>query len=390
MPQVKKLVTAFFGRVPCSRVRTARQVVTVVASAATAAGEERIIGSAFQLELGKDNTPPEWVRLIPPGTFSLNDGRGPFHNRQPDQVVASTLTWLGGRDAGADYDHATEYTEQTGQAAIASGWVKDWRVRDGAVEARVEWTALAAQRIRDREYRYLSPVFDASKSTGEVLRIQRFALTNKPSINDLPAIAASQAKKKENDLDLLTLIASALGMPGATAEAVIAFATTLKKNQDAIIASSGLKADASADTIIAALRDKPDAGKWIAAAEHQRITGELTTVTAARDELQKKLAQGEIDAVIAQAMKDGKVVKSGKDYWEKVCAAAGSAAPLQEYLKTAVVIVKPGQEPVPDGDPSTITAATLSQEQKDYCTAHGIDQEAFAKSLQTIVASSAT
>jgi phage I-like protein len=364
-------------------------VVTVVASAATAS-EQTVIGSAVALELGKDNTPPEWIRLIPPGTFTLNDGRGPYHNRQPDQVIAETLTSLGGRDAGGDYDHATEYTEQTGQPAIASAWIKDWRVRDGAIEARTEWTERAARRIRAREYRYLSPVFDVRKSTGEVLRIKRFALTNKPSINDLPAIAASQAKKKENDLDLLTLIASALGMPGATADAVVVAVTNMKKNLDSVVASSGLKADASAETIIAALRDKPDAAKWIAATEYQRVTGELQTINAARDELQKKVARGEIESVIAQAMKDGKVVTSSKDYWTQVCASAGSAAPLVEFLKTAPVIVKPGQEPLPEGDPAKITAATLSQDQKDYCAAYGIDPEGFAKSLQTIVASSAT
>ncbi len=385
MAKVKELLRSLFvGRLACS------PLMTVAAASAAATHEQTIVGASQLLELGQGDAPPEWVRLIPAGTFQLNDGRGPFHNPSPDEVIANTRTALAGRDANGDYDHATEYTAKTGAPALASGWIKDWRVTAGAIEARVQWTALAARRIRGREYRYVSPVFDTDKKTGRVVRVRRFALTNDPAIDDLPAIAAAAQPSEENDVSLAKLIASALGLAETATEAeLVTGVTTLRQRHDQVVAASGLKADASTDTIVAALRAQPDAAKWIAASEYQRVTGELTTVTAARDALAQKVTGAETATVIADAIKAGKLTPAQKPYWEKVCAAAGSAEPLQEFLKTAVVIVRPGEEPRREGDPDVITAATLSDEQKAYCAQHNIDPKAFAAELTKIVAASA-
>jgi phage I-like protein len=384
MTAVKNHVPTLPGRLPCSPFAPARLQTVVASQAAT---EQTIVGASTEIALGQDNSPPEWVQLIPPGSFSLNDGRGTFHNPLPDQVIAATQAWLGGRETCCDYDHASEYTTKTGQKAVAAGWIKDWRVRNGAVEARMEWTKTAATHITDKDYRYISPVFDADKKTNRVIRVQRFALTNSPSINDLPAIAAHQTKTTETDLDkFLPLIAQALGLAGdATETAVIAAASSMKGRLDTVVSAAVLKADATADTIIASLREKPDAAKWIAASEYQRVTGELSTVKAAQADMTKKLATDETETVLAAAIKEGKVTPGGKDYWTSVCAAAGSADPLKNFLKTAPFVVKPGKE-AETADPNLITASTLSEEQKLYCAQHNIDTEKFAANLKTIVA----
>jgi phage I-like protein len=293
------------------------------------------------------------VQLIPAGTFQFNDGRGQYHNTAPDQVIANTRSYLDGREANADYDHATEYVAKTGQPAIAAGWIKDWRVADGAVEARVEWTALAAQRIRDGEYRYVSPVFDAAKGDGQVVRLRRFALTNNPAINALPAIAASQ---EESEVELKKLIASVLG----------------------------LVEDASTETITATLRDKLDPAKWISAEQHQKLSADLQAVAASRDELQKKLVDIDIDTVISTAMREGRLLPYQRPYWESLCASAHSADPAREYFKTAAVIVKPGEETVFASRhiPETkITAATLTDEQREEARRYGVRDESYAKAL---------
>lgn len=385
MTNVKNHVSRFPGRLPCSPFAPARLVTVVAASAA--ATEQTIVGAAMEISLGQDNTPPEWVRLIPAGTFTLNDGRGTFHNPTPDQVITATKAWLGGREASGDFDHATEYVEKTGGKAVAAAWIKDWRIQAGAIDARVEWTKTATAHLADKDYRYLSPVFDASRDGNRVLRVRRFALTNNPAINELPAIAASQSQTMENDLDkFLTLIASALGLSSELTEAsVIAAAASMRSRLDTVVSAAALKADATAETIVASLRDKPDAAKWIAASEHQRVTAELVTVAAARDELQKKRSTDEVETVLAAAIKEGKVTPGGKAYWTEACASAGSAAPLKKYLETAVVVVTPGKE-AENPDPSLITAATLSAEQKLYCSQHSIDPKKFAENLKTIVA----
>jgi phage I-like protein len=329
------------------------------------------------------------VRLIPPGSFTLNDSRGTFHNTAPDQVIAATRSWLGNsREAVADYEHQTDYPKLRGPdgKAKAAGWIKDWRITDGAVEARVEWTDTAAQEIKAKEYRYVSPVFDFDKSSRRVIRVKRFALTNDPAINDLPAIAATHQQQETHDVDS-KLLAQALGLPDTSTDAeLLASVGTLRQTNIAVVTASGLAAGASSDTIVAALRDKPDTSKWIAATEYQRVTGELATVTASLATFQKKASTDEIETVFAAALKEGKVLPAQKDYWVQVCSEKGNADPLKNFLKGAAVIVKPGEEPRKPGDPTTITAATLTQEQKDVCAAMGIKPEDFAKNLATIVA----
>jgi phage I-like protein len=353
----------------------------------------RIVGAALALALGQSGEPPEWVRLIPPGTFQTNDGRGPFHNMAPDKAIANTLAWLGGREAPAYYDHLSEYVEKTGQPAIAAGWIKDWRVaQDGAIEAKVDWTKLADQRIRDKEYRYLSPVFATDKKTAQVVQLFGFALTNQPAINDLPALAAAQEHNPPKETDVSKLIAQALGLPETATEAeLVAAATNLRQNQERVVTAAGLKAFENADTVIAALRDKPDAAKWIAASEHARVTGELSTLTAAHAELKKKLAGDDAEAVFAAALKAGQVTPGAKDYWITTCAAAGSADPLKEFLKvapkgSAVPLDESGARRAAGDTATVVTAAQLNAQELEHCTKFGLKPESYARELTKTLA----
>ena len=46
---------------------------------------------------------PEWIELLPSGTFSGRDGRGPWHCT-PSDVIARTREYQGGVDIPVDYD----------------------------------------------------------------------------------------------------------------------------------------------------------------------------------------------------------------------------------------------------------------------------------------------
>ena len=364
---------------------------SMVACAATAPFDGALVIGAMQpLTLGASSAPPEWVTLIPAGTFSTNDGRGPFHNPDPDQVIARTRARLGGREAPADYDHLSEYVEQTGQPAKAAGWIKDWRVVDGAIQARVEWTAAATAAISAKEYRYVSPVFstDDKDPKGNVVSIRGFALVNRPA-RDLPAIAAAHRQTEESTVSLHKIIAQALGLAETVSEAeLVAAVTTTKKNFDGVVTASGLTAGVSAETIVVALRDKPDAAKWIAASEHQATTAALATITAERDTLLTKAAGLDTETVIAAALKEGKLVPAQKAYWTQICAAAKSSDPLVEYLKTAPVVVELGTETGTKKPPAAahqegtvVTAAELNAAEKAHCKKFGLSHEGYANSV---------
>ncbi|HJU10758.1 MAG TPA: phage protease [Candidatus Binataceae bacterium] len=146
--------------------------------------------SRCAIAISTDNA-PEWIELIPAGKFSAADGRGPFENADPDSVVAASLAKMPPVGLVLDYDHSTDLAAPEGRPAPAAGWLKQFKVDNGAIFARVEWTIDAAEAIKARKYRYVSPVFEHSKD-GKIERILRAALTNNPALINLPALAQSE------------------------------------------------------------------------------------------------------------------------------------------------------------------------------------------------------
>ncbi len=134
---------------------------------------------------------PEWIELIPAGRFSAIDGRGPFENSDPDQIVTASVARMPQAGLVLDYDHSTDLAAPRGRPAPAAGWIKELKVERGAIFARIEWTADAAEAVKSKKWRYVSPVFEHDKN-GAVRRILRAALTNNPALTELPAIAAAR------------------------------------------------------------------------------------------------------------------------------------------------------------------------------------------------------
>lgn len=101
-----------------------------------------------------------------------------------------------GTDLPVDYEHQTlggPYSSPTGQAP-AAGWIKalkavspagasvDETEAEPGLWAEVQWTAEALEKLRTREYRYLSPVALVRRKDRRLVGIHSVALTNKPAI----------------------------------------------------------------------------------------------------------------------------------------------------------------------------------------------------------------
>jgi hypothetical protein len=106
-------------------------------------------------------------------------------------------------DTVIDYEHASEHPEEAGGGPIpAAGWIKavdDAPDANGVLWGQAEFTPRAQKMIADKEYRYFSPVIDwgaRDKSTGEPqgATLTSAALTNRPFLEGLPAIAMSDAE----------------------------------------------------------------------------------------------------------------------------------------------------------------------------------------------------
>jgi len=147
---------------------------------------------------------PEWIGLIPAGDIDTRDERA-YVNDDPKTVIAATEALRMEVGLPIDYDHATDLAAPNGRPAPAAGWLKEFKIRDGAIFARVEWTEAGRKAVTSGEYRYVSPVFDYSKKTGRITRILRAALTNNPALYASAIASRQSTKQSEGSMATATL-----------------------------------------------------------------------------------------------------------------------------------------------------------------------------------------
>ncbi len=98
-----------------------------------------------------------------------------------------------------DFDHASGDPGATAPGASrAAGWVKDIELDDAGLWAVIEWTAEAAELIKAKQYRFISPEFDLNypnKETGKKVgpTMLTIALTNRPFLEGMQPVVLSDA-----------------------------------------------------------------------------------------------------------------------------------------------------------------------------------------------------
>lgn len=285
--------------------------------------------SLFSAEID-GGTVPEWVHLVPAGTFQGRDGRGPYV-ADLKAVVQRTWKHHKGTDIVVDYEHQTHHAAKNGAPALAAGWVKDLEVRSDGVWGRVEWTAAARSRIAGREYRYTSPALTHSQSKPhQVGIILNVGLVNQPN------------------LELVALNSATL--PGAPAMSL----------KDKIAAALDLDMDAADDEVVSTLHARldgagqPDPRFWVPRDQVERMIrdSQAHQVTAH--------AAG-TDRLVSDAIKDGKLPPALKDWAMALCSA--DPASFTNFVSNAPQIITPGADPrfaraVPDADAVSTHAAS--------------------------------
>lgn len=202
-------------------------------------------------------------------------------------------------DTPVDYEHNS--LNMFAAEAPAAGWISDFRVNSAGSEgprtlqALIGWNARAAEQIRNREYRYLSPVIvfnSRDRKTGKDRGawIHSVALTNVPFLDELPEVKINS-------------MARALGLRVHEPETQPMFT---EKQYAELAIKLGLKPEATPDQILVALssmRDEHVALRRICEAleldpdtECARAEGEIL---ALRD--RAEAAEGELVAARASA-----------------------------------------------------------------------------------------
>ncbi|SHG64971.1 Mu-like prophage I protein [Pantoea sesami] len=305
-----------------------------------------LLALCFQLPDLADDALPEWLPMIPAGTFTGRDGRS-WVNNNPQAVIRATLSYP---KLPFDIEHATELKGPKGDEAPAFAWLDDYRVRDdGVIEAHIEWTSEGAALVRGKKYRYYSPAFGFT-ADGQVTRLSSAGLTNKPNL-DLPAL-----NSEENTMTVPVQIVTVLGLaPTASAD-------------DAVKAIQQLK---NSELVALNRAENPDLTKFIPVETHQ-----LTLNRAESAEAQlSAIAIKEAEQLVDSAIEAGKVAPANREMYLATCRSEDGRKQFAEFVKGAPVIVS--KDPSGRKDPGSNTDVTLSDEDLAMCRQLGISQEEF-------------
>ena len=270
---------------------------------------------------------PSEIKILPlgrvhsqKGDFTVDDEsveliRKQFKDRKLDLVI--------------DYEHQTLADVQ----APAGGWIKDIYKGDDALIAKVEWTPKATEYLKNKEYRYLSPVVMVRKRDQKATALHSVALTNTPAIDGMFPVVNSLTIEDYSEggttMDLKE-IAKALGLPETATEEEIKKAVEeagkaaqkVKEMEEKGDGSTGEGEDAPAEvvansTILKLLElDENAKTEDVAASIMALKAGGDKTTAATVLALKEKIERKEADEAVQLALKEGKITAAQTE-WAK-------------------------------------------------------------------------
>lgn len=303
-----------------------------------------LLALCFELPQMQADTPlPEWLPVIPAGTFSGRDGRT-WINSAPQSVVTASFRYP---KLPVDIEHATEIKGPKGEEAPAYAWVDTMRVNDdGSIDARVEWTQDGEALIRSKKYRYYSPAF-FNAADGQVTRLSSIGLTNKPNLY-FPAL------NQENPVMTVPVrIVTALGLTASASE------------EDVVTAIQQMK---DRETVALNRAENPDLTKFIPVETHQLALNRAETAESRLRALDDKAAEDLVDAAIAA----GKVAPANREMYLSTCRSEAGREQFAGFVKTAPVLVNT-ETSSRDEEGKT----HLSEDELAMCRAMGVTKEEF-------------
>ena len=100
--------------------------------------------------------------------------------------------------------------------------MKELKLEDGNIVAVVEWTPRGAEYLKNKEYRYLSPVVNVRKMDNKAIGLHSLALTNTPAIENMtPIVNSDNFEGGHENMDMQKLAAAPGLGPDATEEQIM-------------------------------------------------------------------------------------------------------------------------------------------------------------------------
>ncbi len=302
---------------------------------------------------------PEVISVLPIG--HVVSSKGEFNVDEESLREMKAQIAQRGVDLVVDYEHQT----LKGVQAPAAGWVKELKLEDGQIKALVEWTTQAKEYLKNREYRYISPVINVRKTDNKATGLHSLALTNTPAIEGMtPIVNSTTFEGGQENMDIIKKIAQLLGLgEDATEDQVMeALGKTLEeakslkdaaatdsgtqtKEDEKVVANKavcellGLKAGAATDDVAAKIM------------ELKGGTIDGINVLTELKALKKQNAEREANDAVTLALKSGKITPAqkewAKDYaldnpkgFESFVAKAPQIVPMGEIVSGEEVSLK--------------------------------------------------
>ncbi len=310
-----------------------------------------ILSVASVLPLAEGNAVPDWLMVMPAGTSTGVDGRGPYVLTDPGRVAAQSMA--SGQPLPMDYNHQTVFAALNGSASPAAGWIDTLEARDGALWAHVDWTEAGRAAVASREYRFISPAFHHNPKTGEVQELASVGLVNMPNLRELPALNSQIHHGDPMDQEALDQLAAALGLPaGSTLEQIAAQGQDLRAKSQKPPVTTGT----------------PDPALYVPMAAFADLQKQVATLAQAD-------ASAKAMTMVEDAARAGKLTPAMKDW--ALAYASQTPDGFQTWCAAAPVIVAPGAllpntppaggaEPVADEKALLAVCANLGISREQY------------------------
>ncbi|MCI9121156.1 MAG: hypothetical protein HFG00_06475 [Oscillibacter sp.] len=278
-----------------------------------------------------------------------------------------------GVDLVVDYEHQT----LKGVEAPAAGWVKALRLEAGNIVADVEWTPRGAEYLKNREYRYLSPVVDVRKADNCAIGLHSLALTNTPAIEHMTPIVNSENYEGGHTMDMQKL-AELLGLDPNTAEEQIweALQTVLAENKS--LKEGGETASVANKAVCELLGLKAGAPTADVTAKIMELkSGTIDGVNLLEElkALKRQNARRKAEEAVTLALSAGKITPAQKD-WAQSYALADPEG-FGAFVEKAPQVVPMGE--VDLGGSVALKSAAPDEATMLVCKQLGISQEDLEK-----------
>ena len=303
-------------------------------------------GKPFVLELGAEE-----IR----GAVELQRGKG-----EKIPIDSRHALFLAAEKAGVEESEALRLVPQ-GVGALGFGSLECGE--DGSLWiADVEWCPLAAELLAEGMLRYFSPVVRGLDGKSP-FRVTSVAMDNVPALSGLDVLAAGQEEQATVMEARMERVEKALrGLLGCEALA-------LSEEGDAEVA-------AKIDEVVAQLADLK-AKLESAEARIAELKGGKEAAEAKVAELEMSAETGRREALVGQALAEGRITNAQAESLRKLDSAA-----LGEFLKaTPGQAVPNGKGPAPKKDEGELC---LTAEEKDMAKTMGISQEEMLKAKKNI------